>query len=363
MQKLVTLLVCALSGAALAQEGEAPPAEPASAPAKWSDRVSLEALVDTYYSYRFNGGNARSTSEGRVFDSMNGVITLNHAEIALAMAPDPAGFRIDIGFGPIAELTSEGAGLSPASAFLRNVQQAYASMKLGPVTVDAGKFVTNAGAEVIESRLNWLYSRSYLFGWAIPFAHTGVRATASLTDMISVQASVTNGWDTMITDDSAKTLGFSLFLNMPTGTTGALNVYAGPETAGSPDWRVLLDLVVGQSFGAFSLNLNADYAMEGATKWYGVALMARYAVGELVNLTVRGEHFSDPDGVRIGTLAGGASTSVNEVTVGAGFPIGKNAEIRTEVRYDMADQDIFHTNLATPRSTQATGQIALLGWF
>ncbi len=43
--------------------------------------------------------------------------------------------------------------------------------------IDAGKFVTPIGAEVIESQDNWNYTRSTLFGYAIPFYHTGLRAT------------------------------------------------------------------------------------------------------------------------------------------------------------------------------------------
>ena len=35
------------------------------------------------------------------------------------------------------------------------------------VQIDVGKFVTSAGAEVIESNANWNYSRSLLFAWAI----------------------------------------------------------------------------------------------------------------------------------------------------------------------------------------------------
>ena len=39
--------------------------------------------------------------------------------------------------------------------------------------MDFGKFVTSAGAEVIESKDNWNYSRSLLFAYAIPYWHFG----------------------------------------------------------------------------------------------------------------------------------------------------------------------------------------------
>ena len=37
--------------------------------------------------------------------------------------------------------------------------------------MDFGKFVTSAGAEVIEAKDNWNYSRSLLFVNAIPYLH------------------------------------------------------------------------------------------------------------------------------------------------------------------------------------------------
>jgi len=55
------------------------------------------------------------------------------------------------------------------------VQQAFATVKATKwLTVDAGRFVTTASAEVIESNKNWLYSRSMLF-YGVPLLHTGLR--------------------------------------------------------------------------------------------------------------------------------------------------------------------------------------------
>ena len=52
-------------------------------------------------------------------------------------------------------------------------------MLTGKVQWDAGKFVTPIGAEVIESQDNWNYTRSILFGYAIPFYHLGRARHAS----------------------------------------------------------------------------------------------------------------------------------------------------------------------------------------
>ena len=75
------------------------------------------------------------------------------------------------------------------------IEQAFGEISLpGNLTVDFGKFVTTAGAEVIEANKNWLYSRSILFN-VIPLVHTGVRAGLKVSDQLSLQASVVNGWN------------------------------------------------------------------------------------------------------------------------------------------------------------------------
>ena len=48
---------------------------------------------------------------------------------------------------------------------------------------------------MIESQDNWNYSRSVLFGYAIPFYHVGLRATLPVTDKVSLAGYAVNGWN------------------------------------------------------------------------------------------------------------------------------------------------------------------------
>ena len=347
---------------------EAPPAEasPEAPPApSWAERVTMTGLVDGYFAAPFQG-DFRQPDSLRVFDGGNGSFLLAYAELAVAMAADPAGFRLDLGFGPVADLTSletTTTGTPPTtvtgpSEVWKHVQQAYASVKLPgarSIVVDAGKFVTTAGAEVIEAKDNWLYTRSILFGYAIPFTHTGVRITAAVDDKLSVQGMIVNGWDVGLDNNDAKTFGASaLYADADSGLTGAATVLVGKEAS---DTRVLADLVVGKKFGALAVNLNLDYGKDGDASWFGVAALARDAVSPRLNLTGRGEHFRDPDGVRTAIADG---VAVSEVTLGAGVPVGSNAEVRFEGRIDVADADVFDGGSS---STQGTATAAAMAWF
>ena len=99
------------------------------------------------------------------------------------------GFRLDLTGGPASALVN---ALEPGEAgYLQTFQQAYVSY-LAPVgsglQIDAGKFVTPAGAETIETRDNWNYSRSFLFALAIPYYHMGVRTAYRVNaSMVSVE--------------------------------------------------------------------------------------------------------------------------------------------------------------------------------
>ena len=97
------------------------------------------------------------------------------------------GFRLDFDAGDTADMVN---AFEPGGTdFLNYVQQAYACF-LAPVgnglTIDFGKFVTPAGAEVIENKDNLNYSRGLLFALAIPYYHMGVRLGYAINDKVSV---------------------------------------------------------------------------------------------------------------------------------------------------------------------------------
>src|SRR5207253_3344982 len=118
------------------------------------------------------------------------------------------GFRTDLAIGPATEIVhaSEPGGTD----VFKHLQQAYLSY-LAPagkgLQIDVGKFVTQHGAEVIESKDNWNYSRSLLFALAIPYYHMGVRATYAVNDKVTVMGNVVNGWNNVVENNGGKTVG------------------------------------------------------------------------------------------------------------------------------------------------------------
>ena len=356
----------------------APAPTPAPTAPSWKDLIVIEGLADAYYQYNFTGPSPSVTpvtldSAGdftnpaqRNFDLNANTFTLNYAKVGIGVNADPVGLRLDFGYGATGAIINA-ANPSDASSDPFLVQQAYATFApVKGLTIDFGKFVTTAGAEVIEANKNWLYSRSIAF-FNIPLLHTGFRAGYKVNDMLSLQLSVVNGWNGVgIAPDitGAKTYGASVNVTVPGGLSIIGTTYIGKNeatsaTTASPDTRILGDLVVAYAMGALGLNLNFDYVKDEGANFNDtivVALMGRFAVNDAFALAARGEYYSN------GVAGGGDRSTAEEVTIGGAFPMSNRLEARLEVRADFRE-DAFPNGDGLPTSNMVTGTAALLGWF
>jgi hypothetical protein len=290
-------------------------------------------------------------------------------------------FQLDFGYGTTGTIiNSANSGFTAAmpgtvgvnaapftGSFI--VQQAYGTIALpGNLTLDFGKFVTTAGAEVIEANKNWLYSRSLLF-FSIPLLHTGARANLKVSDQLTLQASLVNGWNNDPDNNAYKTIGVSAaFTASPmvsvigTGYFGKEATQPVPGGATPGDWTILIDLV-----GAFTisdklgLNVNFDYinapiaAPSSSNHQLGVSGMARYVFNDHVNLAGRFEWLQS----KADTAYGSVTLNQEELTVDLGLDVGKNFELRPEFRGDFSGDEIF----PGMKKNQFTGTLAALTWF
>jgi Putative beta-barrel porin-2, OmpL-like. bbp2 len=139
---------------------------------------------------------------------------------------------------------------------------------------------------------------------------------------------------------------------------------AGGSTPG--DLRWLVDVVAALTVNSqFGLNLNVDYikAFDDIAADYqiGASLMGRYVINDHFNVAARGEFMASHfDATPIGSV----TTKQGEGTIMLGIDVGKNFELRPEVRGDFAGQvqgmDILQGGA---KSNAVTGEIAALTWF
>jgi hypothetical protein len=367
----------------------APAPAPAAAPAGPAPKFTFGGLVDTYYMYNFtpvSGTNSlifippavggAAFGVGRAFDTNTNSMTLALAKLTMNASLDPVSLQLDMGYGSVGNIINAANGQGVPSvmgttsipgAFL--IEQAYGEIALpGNLTLDFGKFTTTAGAEVIEANKNWLYSRSLLFN-AIPLLHTGLRANLKINDMVTVQGSVVNGWNNDPDLNAWKTIGLSATITPSPIASIVATTYFGKEasetgaTTTPGDLRFLLDLVGAFTLSPqFGLNLNIDYikAYDDVASDYqvGAALMGRYVINDHANVALRGEYLGTHNNAASATLSQG------EVTAMVGIDVGKNFELRPEIRADFAGKfggvDVLQGG---NKSNAVTGTLAALTWF
>jgi hypothetical protein len=391
---LYTMILAGLSSVpAIAMAADAPvaPAAPTLSSILDASGISVTGYVDVGYTSLNGTGAFVGGAPSRVFDAPNPMagknfssFNLNQASITVSKAPKE-------GFGGVINLTagqdanviaSYGAGNSGAAnpyTFNHNldVTQAYASYASGPLTVIAGKFFCLASTEVIPGPSNTNVSRSILFGYAMPYTHTGVRATYAATDTVSLIAGVNNGWDQVSDSNTDKTieLGFTAAPSKMFSLAGVY--YGGKELAGgftAPQTtngnRQLFDLV-GTINATDQLSFVLEYDngsqdkanvvgfsdVSGAStaKWDGLAAYINYQFSDKFRASLRSEYMNDKDGYRLPTAAGATTGQRwNESTLTLAYIPAPSFELRGEVRGDSSSQKVFLSSDGTAKSNQTS---------
>jgi len=350
---LVGSIIVVATAAADDKPAPAPTAAPSAAPSPEPSPeaataapapIEITGFVDTYYGYNFN--KSPVDTQLRNFDTKHNQLSFNLLEVALEQKPtakNRLGFRADLDYGPTTDIVH--AAEPGGSDIFKAFEQGYLSW-LAPVgkglQFDAGKFVTPAGAEVIETKDNWNYSRSLLFALAIPYYHMGVRATYNVSDKVALAGYLVNGWNDAVDNNSGKTIAFQATVKPHPKLSVVANFVGGPEQKNdTADKRYLWDgTVTFNATPALSLMVNYDHGKDRIAgvpvRWQGVAAYARYQVFPSWALTPRVEWLDDKDAFMTGT-----SQTLKEVTITSENKIDGGLLARFEFRRDMSDVPFF----------------------
>ncbi|NBO66282.1 MAG: hypothetical protein EBU88_15805, partial [Acidobacteria bacterium] len=202
---------------------------------KFLKDVEVTGIVDGYYS--FNTNQVDMFTQGRAFDVRHNSFSLQMARIGLnkaATTDSPLGFRLDVGLGETVDRIISVSDYQRNEA-TKHLLQAYVSY-VAPIgkglTIDFGKMYTPIGAEVIDTKDNFNYSRGFLFTYG-PYYHMGLRAKYAVNDKVAVTGFLFDGWDNMFENNrnklAGKTAGVQLSLT-PTKRLALTQTYlGGPE--------------------------------------------------------------------------------------------------------------------------------------
>lgn len=340
--------------------------------------VEVSGIVDGYYSY--NNNKVDMFTQGRAFDVRHNAFSLQLAKVTLEKKnskDSPLGFRVDLGLGETVDRVISVSDSSRNDA-TKHVLQAYASY-VAPVgtglTFEFGKFYTPVGAEVIETKDNFNYSRGWLFTYG-PYYHAGLRAKYAVNDKVALTGFLVNGWDNLfennVNNNAGKTVGFQVGLT-PTKKFALTQTYlAGPEAplanvpavSARDNWRHVADTVATiYVTDKFSLLGNFVYGADGDNAgtrghWTGFAGYFKYAFNDKAAFSPRFEVLNDKNGLRTGT-----AQTIKDITLTQEFKLLNNFITRLEYRRDFSNQKFFTNSAGTARNNQNTFIIGVSYFF
>jgi len=352
---------------------------------------NLGGYIEAAYTHAFEEP-SNGIINYRGFDNRHGSFTLSNLALDATGRYGPVSARIalQVGHTPnfyyLAEPSIPATGGAGESSFAtwKIVQQAYASMLL-PVarglTVDAGIFLSPIGFEGLAVKDNWNYSRSNLFV-GLPFYHTGLRATLEVSERLSLQTVLCNGWNSIVDNNDDKSLITSITYQLPERFSASLFYMGGVERPqGAPEgrpFRHLFDAVVQVDVNqALSVAAHGTVGFEknrmGTSKWQAAALYARARPLERLYVAARLDAFWEQ-------VPEGASpifwpvSWVGSGTLSADVRPYDHISLRLEYRHDRAAGDIYFEDevegdgsTARPyvpnSSTQNTITAGMTAWF
>ena len=367
---LAILMMFTIAGGVWAEEAK--PADttaekPAGTPpADIKTLLGMSIYLQGGYNYNFKNPDSQE-NDLRIFDHKANSFSIDLAQIMFTKdAPlGGVGYRLKLSAGETAKwIHSRGLGKA-GDEF--DVTEAYINY-LAPVgkglKLQFGKFATYFGAEVIEAKDNFNYSRSLLFNYAIPFTHTGLMAGYTFSDAVNANLYLVNGWDNTDDNNKGKSVGLNLNVTPIEQLVLAFNLMYGPEQDNNSNERFLFDWIATiKPVKNLTLVVNTDYATEQKAspdgtnaKWYGIAGYAKYDFSDLFSTSVRAEYFNDKDGIRT-TINGvsGIPQKLKEITITPEFRVAKSIIVRPEYRHDLSDQQAFNSGNRKSQDTIALG--------
>jgi hypothetical protein len=380
------------------------PAQPAAPAAPAPGTVTLSGLLDWYYGLNTRApdppfplpttsGTFNIDNVGRFNDINSNTPSFSLGELNFSRTPGkgfPLGITATFTLGDSARLfhATEPGG---ADSWYP-IQQAYLTYPVHvkhsqDITIDFGGWVSPFGLEVMESSSNDQYSRGFLFQYAVPFYHAGLRVGVPLGNTLALSAALVNGWNNFADDNNAKSGYLELTWKPNALLTANLGYMGGSEGTGAYGPLVQTDSSIDTNFVDFNLSYQitsqlkvagwANYGSGAGSAigpngnsanlsgtWDGFALYGRYQVGPSWAVAVRGELFEDHAGVgglgiRTGIPNYGQLTSLTgtlEYTTLRGHLVS-----RIEYRHDHSNAAYFGTGsgqlTAQDQDTITFGQV------
>ncbi|HMV41194.1 MAG TPA: porin [Leptospiraceae bacterium] len=195
--------------------------------------IDFGVFVDGYYNANLNRPTATAQNyTTQAIQNNSFAINLAHIEGKLDAEKFRARLALQTGTSVNANYSNETTNQKYSNQnSVRNIQEAYVGIKLGKRTwIDAGIYMGNIGFEAWVSSYNWVYTRAIVLD-NVPYYSTGVRISHEVTDKLSVQLHIMNGWQNITDNNKDKALGMQVAYKITDKMKFTYNNFIGNETS------------------------------------------------------------------------------------------------------------------------------------
>ncbi len=265
------------------------------------------------------------------------------------------GFRLDTVIGGSYPRIDAAGGLfrDPYTGFSNtdfDIRQAFVRYSVDEnFTIDAGKFATHVGYEIMPGVDGKNPHATPAYGYTFnPFTHTGLRLTYEVNDQLSLMGLFVLGADNW--QDTNKSISFGGQINWHPSDEFSLlfNVLDGPERAyNDQDRRRYYDIIANYelsdevNFGlhAFTSTEEGLAALNGTAWVNGMSVYLQTQLSDRFWLNFRQEFYNDPFGIRTGT-----PMHVRALTITPEYRFTDDWAMRVDFRFDKATSTVFDDN-------------------
>jgi hypothetical protein len=342
MRKFLTAVVCLLGTAAVAQDSIK----------KVEPSVTFGGYVEGYYSYDFNKPSDNNRPGFLYSHNRHNEFNLNLAFIKASYNAERVRANLAIAAG-----TYMNANYAAEPGVLKNIYEANAGYKLSATSnlwLDIGILPSHIGFESAISKDCWTLTRS-MVAENSPYFESGARLGYTTRDgKLGLSALALNGWQriTRVNANSLMSWGTQVVVKPTDKITLNYSTFLGTDRPDSARlWRIYHNIYgIFQFTDKIGLTAGVDLGTEQVSKgskdksnWWAPVVILRFTPAAQWAFALRGEYFSDENGVIIATgTPNGFKTSGLSLNVDY-LPI-PNVALRIEGRTFNSKDDIFIKN-------------------
>ena len=311
--------------------------------------LSFTGFAEAYYSYDFNQPPDNNRPFFLYSHNRHNEFNINLAFLKGSYGSETVRANIALATG-----TYMNANYAAETGVLKNLYEANVGVRISKkknLWVDAGIFSSHLGFESAHSPSCWTLTRS-LAAENSPYYETGVRlAYTSGNEKLNLSLLALNGWQriTRVNGNSLISWGTQVFWKPSEKITLNYSTFLGTDKPDSARlWRVFHDVYsIIQFHDKLGLILGFDIGTEQSKKgsnevftWYTPVGILRFTPNRKWAFALRGEYFSDKNGVIVVTgTSGGFQTQGYSFNIDRS--IGENLMWRTEFRTFRSHEPIF----------------------